>query len=233
MVMNRLLVIDTSTEACSVALAIDADVIEVTEIIPRQHTHRIMPMITQVLAQADVSIKQLDAIAFGRGPGAFTGLRIAAGVVQGLAFGANLPVIPISTLAALAQGAWREFKTDYVVSAIDARMSEVYWACYQQQDGLMQLIGNEQISSPPSVTVDGVLADVQWLGVGTGCEFQTQFQLTMTESYVDRYPKAVDMLPLAQDLFARGLVMSAQEAIPVYLRDSVAQKPQTKSLFLE
>jgi len=224
--MNRLLVIDTSTEACSVALAIGGDVIEITEIIPRQHTHRIMPMITQVLAQADISIKQLDAIAFGRGPGAFTGLRIAAGVVQGLAFGANLPVIPISTLTALAQGAWREFKTDYVLSAIDARMSEVYWACYQQQDGLMQLISNEQISPPPLVTVDTALADTQWLGVGSGCEYQAQFQLKMVESYLDRYPRALDMLILAQDLFARGCVVSAQEAIPVYLRDNVAQKPR-------
>jgi tRNA threonylcarbamoyladenosine biosynthesis protein TsaB len=220
-----LLVIDTSTESCSVALGIESDVIEITEIIPRQHTHRIMPMITQVLAQADVSIKQLDAIAFGRGPGAFTGLRIAAGVVQGLAYGANLPVIPVSTLAALAQGAWREFKTDYVLSAIDARMSEVYWACYQQHNGLMQLIGSEQISPPSLVKPDSALADVQWLGVGTGCEYQTQFQLTMTNTYVDRYPRALDMLTLAQDLFARGCLVSAQEAIPVYLRDNVAQKP--------
>lgn len=224
--MSRLLVIDTSTEACSVALAIDTDFIEISEIIPRQHTHRIMPMITEVLAQADVSVKELDAIAFGRGPGAFTGLRIAAGVVQGLAFGANLPVIPISTLAALAQGAWREFKTDYVVSAIDARMNEVYWALYQQQNGLMQLIGSEKISSPSLVTTDQLFSNIRWLGVGTGCEYQSQFQLTIADSYTQRYPSALDMLSLAQDLFARGLVVSAQEAIPVYLRDSVAQKPQ-------
>jgi tRNA threonylcarbamoyladenosine biosynthesis protein TsaB len=104
-------------------------------------------------------------------------------------------------------------------------MSEVYWALYQQQNGLMQLIDSEEISPPSLVKTDSVLSDALWLGVGTGCEYQTQFQLKMTGSFTERYPRAFDMLPLAQDLLNRGCVVSAEKAIPVYLRDNVAQKP--------
>jgi tRNA threonylcarbamoyladenosine biosynthesis protein TsaB len=223
--MAHLLVIDTSTEACSVALSVDGDTTEVLEVIPRGHTQRIMPMINEVLAQAAVSLKQLDAIAFGRGPGAFTGLRIAAGVVQGLAYGANLPVIPVSTLASLAQSAVRESEAEYTIAAIDARMSEVYWALYKQDDGLATLIGKEQLTPPQRVTADDQHASVQWIGMGTGCAYQDQFQLKLKNSFVGRYPRARDMATLAQDLWARGCVVSAEHAIPVYLRDDVVHKP--------
>lgn len=222
--MNRLLVIDTSTESCSVAVSIGGDVTEIMEVIPRGHAQRIMPMIEQLLVQTSVSIKQLDAIAFGRGPGAFTGLRIAAGVVQGLAYGANLPVIPVSTLAALAQGAVRECNAEYVLSAIDARMSEVYWALYQQQNGLVTLIDKEQLTSPNQVKCDIQYQSIEWLGMGTGCEYQDQFQLKLGKCFVERYPRALDIATLAQDLFVRGCVVSAEQAIPVYLRDDVVHK---------
>lgn len=223
--MSRLLVIDTSTEGCSVAVSVGTDVVEVMEIIPRGHAQRIMPMISDVMAQAQLSIKQLDGIAFGRGPGAFTGLRIAAGVVQGLAFGANLPVIPVSSLAALAQGAIRECNANFTLAAIDARMGEVYWALYEQKEGLAQLMGQEQLTKPEQVSSEVCFDQTDWMGVGTGCAYSDQFVLKVRATLVERYPRASDIAILAQDLFARGCVVSAEKAVPIYLRDNVVQKP--------
>ena len=113
-----LLALETATEACSAALAIDGDICERFEVAPRGHSQLILPMVDELMAEADIAIEQVDAIAFGRGPGAFTGLRIAVGVTQGIAFGADLPVVPVSSLAGLAQGC----VSDSVLAAIDARM---------------------------------------------------------------------------------------------------------------
>ena len=221
---STLLVVDTSTEACSVALSIRGVITQRFEIIPRQHTQRIMPMIQDVLSEAGIHLQQCDAIAFGRGPGAFTGLRIAAGIVQGLAYGANLPVIPISTLAALAQGAVRECNAPYVFSAIDARMGEVYWACYKQENGLVSAVNQERVSAPNQVNCTHDVGAASWVGVGTGCEYQAQFALRCTRYAIDRYPRASDMAVLAQTLFANGDMVSAEQAIPVYLRDDVVDQ---------
>ena len=140
-----LLALETATEACSAALAVDGDIRERFEVAPRGHSELILPMVDELMAEADISIEQVDAIAFGRGPGAFTGLRIAVGVTQGIAFGADLPVVPVSTLAALAQGS----ESNSVLAAIDARMDEVYWGAYQRSSaGLMTLCGEEAVIPP-------------------------------------------------------------------------------------
>lgn len=124
---TRILAIDTATEACSVALWNNGEKHALFEICPREHTQRILPMVQQVLAESGVTLNQLDALAFGRGPGSFTGVRIGIGIAQGLAMGAELPMIGVSTLATMAQGAFRVTGATQVLAAIDARMGEVYW----------------------------------------------------------------------------------------------------------
>lgn len=133
--MSTLLALDTATEACSVALLHDGKVTSHYEVIPRLHAQKLLPMIQQLLADAGTTLQAVDAIAFGRGPGAFTGVRIAIGVVQGLAFALERPVLPVSDLAVLAQRAYREHGVSQVAAAIDARMDEVYWGCYRETAG--------------------------------------------------------------------------------------------------
>ncbi len=146
--MTTLLALDTATEACSVALLHDGKVLSHYEVIPRLHAQRLLPMIKTLMAEAGIAMSALDAIAFGRGPGAFTGVRIAIGVVQGLAFALERPVLPVSNLAVLAQRAWREHGVSQVASAIDARMDEVYWGCYHETAGEMRLLGDEAVMAP-------------------------------------------------------------------------------------
>ncbi|MCR8722048.1 tRNA (adenosine(37)-N6)-threonylcarbamoyltransferase complex dimerization subunit type 1 TsaB, partial [Pseudomonas syringae] len=165
--MTTLLALDTATEACSVALLHDGKVLSHYEVIPRLHAQRLLPMIKELLAEAGVAMSALDAIAFGRGPGAFTGVRIAIGVVQGLAFALERPVLPVSNLAVLAQRAFREHGVSQVASAIDARMDEVYWGCYRETAGEMRLLGNEAVMAPELATLP-VDASGQWFGSGTG-----------------------------------------------------------------
>ena len=123
-----LLALDTSTEACSVALLYRGEKTHINELAQRTHTKRILPMIDEILANSGVGLNQVDALAFGRGPGSFTGVRVGAGIAQGLAFGADLPVIPISNLTAMAQAAFELHQVENVVAAIDARMNEVYFS---------------------------------------------------------------------------------------------------------
>lgn len=124
---TRILAIDTATEACSVAVWNQGEIHALFELCPREHTQRILPMVQQVLAESGLALNQLDALAFGRGPGSFTGVRIGIGIAQGLALGADLPMLGISTLQTMAQGAWRVCGAERVLAAIDARMGEVYW----------------------------------------------------------------------------------------------------------
>ncbi|PRI54099.1 tRNA threonylcarbamoyladenosine biosynthesis protein TsaB, partial [Haemophilus influenzae] len=123
-----LLALDTSTEACSVALLYRGEKTHINELAQRTHTKRILPMIDEILANSGLGLNQVDALAFGRGPGSFTGVRVGAGIAQGLAFGADLPVIPISNLTAMAQAAFELHQAENVVAAIDARMNEVYFS---------------------------------------------------------------------------------------------------------
>jgi len=221
----KLLAIDTSTEACSAALLIGAETHEHFKLAPREHAKLILPMVDALLAEAGLSLSHLDAVAFGRGPGSFTGLRIAAGVAQGLAFGADLPVLPISTLAALAQGACTDIGATQVLAALDARMSEVYWGVYQISGaGVMELHGDEQVCAPGEV----VLPDEgEWRGVGSGWdEYSTALRercgALVHTVMPERLPRARDIAPLACVAFQRGLSVSAERAMPVYLRNQVA-----------
>lgn len=219
----NLLALETATEACSAALLTGDETLERYQVSPRGHSQLILPMVDELLAEAGITMGQVEAIAFGRGPGAFTGLRIAVGVTQGIAFAADLPVIPVSTLAALAQGC----EQDRVLAAIDARMGEIYWGIYQRNsDGLMTVQGKEQVLPPDRISLpEGDL----WYGAGSGWESYRDIlvehcstQLSGTDGKC--LPRASEVARLGEAYFRAGKAVSAEQAIPVYLRDQVAWK---------
>lgn len=220
--MTTLLALDTATEACSVALLHDGRVISHYEVIPRLHAQRLLPMIKDLLEQAGVPLAALDALAFGRGPGAFTGVRIAIGVVQGLAFALDRPVLPVSNLAVLAQRALREQGAQQVAAAIDARMDEVYWGCYRAQQGEMRLLGSEAVLAPERAGLPRDAAG-DWFGAGTGWgAYAARIPVVTSGQDGALLPHAEDLLSLARFAWARGEVVAADQAQPVYLRDQVA-----------
>jgi len=224
----KLLAIETATEACSAALLIDQELAEQYQLAPQKHAELILPMVDGLLSEAGLKLRDLDAIAFGKGPGSFTGLRIAAGVVQGIAFGAELPVVPVSTLAALAHGAMDDPEAANVLAALDARMGEIYWGRYvRDQRELVRLQGTEQVTSPEQVIADQT---IPWIGVGSGwTRYQPQIETQLGNSaqrvIPDRYPRAADIALLAVPAFAAGATVEPQAAKPEYLRNQVARKP--------
>lgn len=219
----KILAIETATEACSAALYLDGAVLSRHQVAPRGHADLILSMCDALLAEAGIGRRALDAVAFGRGPGSFTGVRIATGVAQGLAYGLDVPVVPVSTLATLAQGALREQGWIRVVAAIDARMGEIYWASYVAgEEGLIQPAGEERISSPEAM----ILPDEDvWRGTGTGwATYGTRLPTQVRERDGERLPHAHDLAMLAAAAYARGERVAAAAAVPVYLRDDVAHK---------
>lgn len=220
----KLAALDTAGSACSVALSVDGEVIERHETRPRMHAATILPMLQECLAEAGLTLKNLDGIAFGRGPGSFTGLRIAASVTQGLAFGAALPVAPVSSLAAAAEAAWRVHGWKRVVIANDARMEEVYTGAYDR----------DAAGLPAEVAADALLAPADlappsgedWRGVGTAFaawpELAGKLGLAETDSGLE--PTARDLLGMAGAMISKGEGVPAWEALPVYLREKVAWK---------
>ncbi len=229
--MTRLLAIETATSACSAALSVDGHIQERHALAPRQHAALILPMIESLLVEADLQAGQLDAIVFGQGPGSFTGVRIAASVVQGIAFGAGLPVVAVSTLATLALGAMEESGEAQVMVALDARMSEVYWGVYRQgKDGLPVLQGEECVDSPDDVPLP---QGGRWVGAGSGWDSYGETLMTRTGERVvrvlpDLEPRARDLVRLGADRFSRGLCITPEQAVPVYLRDRVVREPPVK-----
>lgn len=222
--MSRLLAIDTATEACSAALWSDGDLAEEFSESPREHGRLILPMVDRLLSNAGLQLSQLDGLAFGRGPGAFTGVRIAAGVVQGLALGADLPVAGVSNLAALAQRAWRERAWGKVIACMDARMHEVYCGRFVAgSTGLVQAETEEAVIAPEQIPVPG---DGGWHGAGRGFRAYPAISEWLGERLVevdaDALPMAGDIARLAVEEFARGNVVPAEQALPVYLRNEVA-----------
>lgn len=222
----KLLAFDTATEACSCALYVNGETQAQFTVAPQKHAELILTMIDTLLANAELLPNQLDGIAFGQGPGSFTGLRIASGVVQGIAFGADLPVAPISSLATLAQGIYLEYKVTQILAAFDARMEEVYWGCYAlNEQGIMQQVEREMVCKPQAVPLPKTTG---WYGAGTGWASYTQLLLSRLGGHVltyypDCFPDAQAMIPLAMNAFQNGQTVSAEHALPVYLRDQVVQ----------
>lgn len=227
----NILALDTSSDACSAAVLVDEHCYAEFVVEPRAHTRLILPMIEQVLQQAGLELQQIDALAFGRGPGAFTGVRIATGIVQGLALAAAKPVVPVSTLAALAQQAYREQQAEQVLVAVDARMGEVYWGQYALADGVMQLQGEEYVLAPadaPLPDSNSALDSGNWLAVGSGWReyadvLQSRFSACTATYQTDYLPRAEYIAELALTGWERGEAVDAELAQPIYLRNKVAQ----------
>jgi tRNA threonylcarbamoyladenosine biosynthesis protein TsaB len=218
----KLLALDTSTEACTVALWLDGEVLERFE--PGgQHSERILPMVDALLAEAGLVLTQLDVLAFGRGPGSFTGLRIGAGVVQGLAFGADLPVVAVSSLAALAQGQ----DAGRVLAALDARMQQVYWGAYLRDvQGLMQLQDTEGVFAPSAISIP---AGADWHGAGPGWDayhaaLQSRMGPRLAGWQPHCLPRARHVAELGVAGYWAGQSVGAEAVLPVYIRDDVALK---------
>jgi tRNA threonylcarbamoyladenosine biosynthesis protein TsaB len=236
----RILAIDTATESCSAALLIDGQVSAREQLLERGHAQHILPMVDELLVEAGATLRSLAAIAFGRGPGAFTGVRLAASVAQGLAFGAALPVVPVSDLRALAQ---RALETDAriarVLSCLDARMGEVYWACFERGAGdLATPAGEERVGSPASVSLPPAWSaqahgnagaapgqgGVALGGLGSGFAAYPRLRAALGDSgrlLGPLFPRATEILRLAASEVAAGRALPAEQALPVYLRDQV------------
>lgn len=221
---TRILAIETSSAACSAALFVDGAIEERYALAPRQHAALILPMIESLLAESGSSAAELEAIAFGRGPGSFTGVRIAASIVQGIAFAADLPVIPVSTLAALALGGMRESSGSRVMAALDARRDEVYWGCYGKTAGNVLLLGDERVCTPAALP--GPEAG-DWVAAGSGWAayadvLMQRFGTQVVRVLPDLEPRAGDVVRIAVDEYRQGRLLKPEEAVPVYLRDNVA-----------
>ena len=225
-----LLALDTSTEACSVALFHRGEKTHINELAQRTHTKRILPMIDEILANSGLGLNQVDALAFGRGPGSFTGVRVGAGIAQGLAFCADLPVIPVSNLTAMAQAAFELPQAENVVAAIDARMNEVYFSQLVREKVRSDFaeffqwreIISEQVCSPEQAI--NQLQNDNAFRVGTGWAAYSQFtEKNLTGSDIE-LPNALYMLELARVEYLQKRTISALEIEPIYLRNEVTWK---------
>ncbi|WP_305907676.1 tRNA (adenosine(37)-N6)-threonylcarbamoyltransferase complex dimerization subunit type 1 TsaB [Methylomarinum sp. Ch1-1] len=222
----KLLAVETSTEACSAALYVDGEIQEKFALAPREHTKLILPMIDELMAGAQLSPQQLDAVAFSRGPGSFTGVRIATGIIQGIAFGADLPVVPVSTLAAIAQDYFNQNRINVAFTAMDARMGEIFWGVYQQdRQGYARLLGKEAVTP----ALDVVFPDIAGAGVGSGWgvyrqELATRLGSLLLATDAKKLPRAAAIVQLGADGFSNEQAVAVEEAMPVYLRDKVAKK---------
>lgn len=220
----KLLAIETATETCSVALAIDGEIEERYEHAPRLHAERLLPWVTELLAEAGLGFGALDAIAFSRGPGSFTSLRIGIGVVQGLAWASDTPVVPVSSLAATAQSAVSH-GVDSALVALDARMNEVFSGTFATNDnGIMVSVDAERVCSPADVKLP---AGPETYGVGIGFDRYDalrKLSVRLAGVQADTWPRASSVLALALDWMRDNQPLPPEQAQPVYLRDNVAKK---------
>jgi len=222
----KLLAIDTSGEACSCALKIGEEIHERCVVAPRKHAELILGMIDEILAESSLKPKQLDALVFGQGPGSFTGLRIACGVAQGIAFGADIPVIPISSLATLAQAVHDKNQVNQILAIIDARMNEVYCGYYIFDN--QAIIKSKEIVAPPQ-KID-IPETKNWYGTGNAWKNYSEILQHRLGDCLKNYENqgiinARHMIPLAISKFQQGQVISAEEAMPAYLHRGVYKVP--------
>ena len=217
----KLLAIETATEACSVAVHVDGQVIERFAVAPRRHAELTLPWAGEMLAQAGISARQLDAVAISRGPGAFTGVRLAIAIAQGIALGIDRPLVAVSTLQALALQAPKGHGR--VFAAIDARMGEVYTGRFADEDGQWQALDTEQVIAPADVD----FGDGSWFGVGTGfaaldAALTTRGVHSLLGVDATALPHAADVATLAVAAYARGEAIAPELVEPAYLRNNVA-----------
>ncbi|SET51586.1 tRNA (adenosine(37)-N6)-threonylcarbamoyltransferase complex dimerization subunit type 1 TsaB [Thorsellia anophelis] len=237
-----LLAVDTATESCSAALWHNGKLSALNTEAPRAHTEKILPMVDKLLSDAAINLNQVDAIAFGQGPGSFTGIRVGVSVAQGLGFGSNKPLIPISNLMALAEGARRVYGHNHVICAIDARMGEIYAAAlrYCLEQNCWQYLVDESVKAPQiwlnefQTHLDAtfiVNKGINFIPAGTGFEtYELLFELNSKYNIISkpdltaplfRLPLAADMIPIALNKFTKQEIINAIDAEPTYLRNEV------------
>jgi len=222
----KLLAVETATEACSAALAINGVITERYTVAGNTHTKLILPMIDGLMSAAGLAPGDLDGLAFGCGPGSFTGVRIATGVIQGIAFGLDVPVVPVSTLRAIAQDYFDEQDSDVAFVAMDARMGEIFWGVYQRNNqGFAELIGNEAVTPAAEI----VFPDLCGVGIGSAWgvyrnELMTRLEGRISHYETDHLPRARAIARLGELGFRDGAAVPVELAMPVYLRDKVAKK---------
>ncbi len=232
--MTTILAIETCSESCSVALLYNGEHQQEISTEPRGHADAVLPMVERLLQQAAISLKQLDVIAFTRGPGAFTGVRIGTSVAQGLALATDLPLIAVSSLAVLAQGSYRETTKNHCLAALDARMSEVYFGVYQlSKAGLMLSTEEDQVAKPENVLLKEekklLSSSKSWQVAGAGWvnykeALQERFRVwNLLEQQHFPYPQAQDLLTQANWYFKNDQLIDPAQAIPVYVRDKVVR----------
>ncbi len=221
--MTRILAVETATRACSVALLWDGECQEVLRLEPNRHAEVLIPMARELLARAGRDFADMDALAFGSGPGSFTGLRIGIAVTQGLALGAGRPVVPVSSLLALAA----RVDAPRVLAAIDARMNQVYWSVYRRDaaTGVMQALQAPRVNDPGDVRLPD---DGQWLAAGSGCDAYRESLLQTTAATVTFvpgvHPHAGDIARIAAREFESGNAIDARAAAPEYVRNDIVQR---------
>ena len=225
MTAMKLLAIDTSTEFCSAALWLDGEVRTQRVHAGQLHSALLLPMVDALLVEAGLVLRQLDGIAYGAGPGSFTGLRIACAVTQGLALGADLPVLGVSTLVSIAQ----QTEAERVLTVLDARMDEVYWAAYELSHTGWTFVIEPRLSEPASVELPD---DRTWTGAGNGLYVlrSAGVDLSFARQLPDIMPDAAAMAVLAVPAFARGEGVDAALTAPIYLRDKVAMTTSERLL---
>ena len=218
----NLLAIETATECCSVALLSGERLIARSEIAPRRHAELLLPMCDEALAEAGLARSDLDALAVGRGPGAFTGVRLAVSAAQGIALALDIPVVPISSLAALALQA-PDNGAD-VLAIIDARMGEIYAGMFRRVSGRIEHIGEETVGQAGALRFPDATA-LNVIGTGWATYRESILKILPTPprwAEGDRYPQAIDVARLAEPIAAAGGGIAADSVLPVYLRDKVA-----------
>jgi tRNA threonylcarbamoyladenosine biosynthesis protein TsaB len=221
----KLLALDAATEACSAALWRDEKLSERFEVIGRGHASRLLPMADELLRESGLAARELDGIAFGRGPGGFTGLRIAAGVAQGLAAGGGLPILPVSNLAAIAAGAARARGVGRALVCMDARMGQVYWAAFDCRGAQPEALTRELLSSPGEVVPP---EGTDWFGVGHGFAafpaIAGRLGAALAGFDATALPRAGDIARLAAVDLAAGRGLQPAQGLPVYLRNDVVHR---------
>jgi tRNA threonylcarbamoyladenosine biosynthesis protein TsaB len=218
----KILAIDTSTELCSVALLVDDRVELRSELTERGHADLVLPMVDELLASTRIALMDLDGIAYGRGPGAFTGLRIAAGVTQGLAFGAGRPVVPVSSLAAVAEQV-EILSGDRVLVCNDARMGEIYWGIYERSASGIVAVGPEAVSAPDRVPLDSGARHAAGNALTRHAALAERLLGAGFKFRKETWPRADAIARLARPILADGGGLPPHEALPVYVRDDVAR----------
>lgn len=223
--------IETSSDACSVAIYTSEKIFGSYVVQPQAHSKLLLAMVEDVVAQAEITLADVVAFAFGRGPGSFTGVRIAASVIQGLAFGSGKPVIAISSLQALAQQAFNKYTNNNILVLVDAKMKEIYCGHYRaNSQGIVEPIVEDSLLKPAELVVD---VTMQYLAVGSGVKTYGEViasnnpQLNMNDSI--EHPRAHEVVQLAAVQFALGNLLPASTAVPTYLRNDVAKKKDKKN----